>query len=296
MPKLSVVIPSVNGIGDLAGCLEALGRQRSDPEVEVIVVDRLGPGLRSEVERRFPWAVVVPVNPGTSIPGMRAIGFRRATAPAVGVIEDHVLVRPGWCTSMLESLSEGAAIVGGAVENAATDTVTDWAAFLCEYSHCLPPLPAGEVDWLTGNNVVYSRALLDRHMDVVDRHGWEVDLHEAIRTSGTPLVCRPDIVVDHKKHFTIPEYLVLRYNYSRSFAGARVRGASRPKRAAYAAAALALPPVLFYRTVSRILSKGRYRDHLIRGLPAISVFVVAWAWGEAVGYWAGAGDSLGKVT
>ena len=106
---------------------------------------------------------------------------------------------------MLAALESGAEVVGGAVENAATDTIVDWAAFLCEYSHCLPPLPAGEVDWLTGNNVVYSRRLLDRHMDVVDRHGWEVELHDAAREAGTALVCRPEIVVDHKKHFTIAE-------------------------------------------------------------------------------------------
>lgn len=296
MPDLSVVIPSVNGFADLEGCLQALEAQRADHDLEVLVIDRLGSSLRGAVHVQFPLVRTIEVPSTTSIPEMRAIGIRAATAPAVGILEDHVLVRPGWASAMLGAIREGAEVVGGSVENAATDTVIDWASFLCEYSHCLPPLPAGEVDWLTGNNVVYRRDLLERHFDVIDRHGWEVDLHEAIKAGGTPLVCRPDIVVDHKKHFTLGEYLELRYNYSRSYAGARLRGAGRGKRAVYALAGLALPPVLFYRTVSRILAKGRHRDWLVRGAPAIAVFVVAWAWGEIVGYWAGPGDSLQRVT
>jgi hypothetical protein len=50
------------------------------------------------------------------------------------------------------------------------------------------------------------------------------------------------------------------------------------------------------RTVSRIRAKGRHRAELNRSLPYIAFFVVAWAAGELVGYVAGAGDSLSKVT
>lgn len=296
MPDISVVVPSVNGFGDLVGCIEALDAQRSETDIEVIVVDRIGESVRSEVRSRFPWVELVEVAPGTTIPAMRAIGFRRATAPAVGVIEDHVLVREGWARQMLAAVADGADVVGGSVENAATDTVVDWASFLCEYSHCLPPLPSGEVDWLTGNNVVYTRAVLDRHRDVIDEHRWENRLHDAVRAGGGALVCHPEVVVDHKKHFTLGEYLYLRYQYSRSYAGARLEGRPKVHRWFYALATLALPPVLFYRTVKRILSKGRYRYWLLRSLPYLPIFVIAWAWGEMVGYVAGTGNSLSKVT
>jgi len=61
------------------------------------------------------------------------------------------------------------------------------------------------------------------------------------------------------------------------------------------AAALALPPVLFFRTVSRVVAKRRHRSELVRSLPLLAVFVVSWALGEMVGYVAGPGDSLAKV-
>ncbi len=296
MPDLSVVIPSVNGFGDLEGCLRALEAQRRDVDLEVLVVDRLGEPLRTQVRDRFPWARLVEVERNATIPEMRAIGFAQSTAPAVGVIEDHVLVREGWARNMLDALAGGAAVVGGPIENAATSTLMDWASFLCEYSHCVPPLPEGRVEWLPGNNVVYARRVLDAQADVIAEHKWENRLHDAIRDSGTPLICRADVVADHKKHFTFGEYMSQRYLYSRSYAGARVRGAPLAKRLAYAVGSLVLPPVLFWRTVSRIRAKGRHAAELNRSLPYIALFVVAWAAGELVGYLAGAGDSLSRVT
>ena len=268
---------------------------QSNAEVEVLVVDRLGDGVRMELARRFPRARHLPVPSDTTIPRMREIAFGQASAEAVAVIEDHVIVPPGWARALLDAQAGGDIVVGGAVENAAVDRVVDWAAFLCEYSHCILPLPEGPASWLTGNNVVYPRELLARYQEVIGRGQWENRLHDAMRHDGVPLVCRPEIRVGHKKHYTVGEYLSQRYLYARSYAGARVADASLGKRLGYGAAALALPPLLMFRTVSRVLAKRRHRAELVRSLPLLAVFVVSWAFGEMVGYIAGPGDSLAKV-
>lgn len=294
-PALSVVIPSVNGPGDLLGCLAALERQRSDVDLEVIVVDRLGESLRSAVRAQFPNTRIIETPLATTIPDMRALAFKAATAPAVAVIEDHVVVPPGWAAQLLEAQRAFGGVVGGPIENAATEKLVDWAAFLCEYSHCIPPLPAGPAEWLPGNNVVYPRALLEEHQAVLGGGRWENHLHDALRRDGVQLMLRPEITVGHKKHYTVGEYVSQRFLYARSYAGARVAGASPTKRLAYGAAAFALPALLYYRTVTRILRKGRHRGELVRSLPLLAVFVTSWAAGEVVGYVAGAGDSLAKV-
>jgi hypothetical protein len=294
-PALTVVVPSVNGLGDLQDCLTALSKQRADVNLEVLVADRCGESLRGEVRRRFPWVRLLEAAPGTTIPDLRALAFREAKGASVAVIEDHVIVPPGWARALLDAQAGADVVVGGAVENAAVDRTVDWAAFLCEYSHCILPLPDGRVDWVTGNNVIYPRALLDRYESVLGRGQWENRLHDAMRRDGVPLVCRPQISVGHKKHYTVGEYLSQRYLYARSYAGARVADASLPKRLGYGAAALALPPLLMYRTVSRVLSKRRHRAELVRSLPLLAMFVVSWALGEMVGYVAGPGDSLAKV-
>lgn len=293
--QLSVVIPSVNGWCDLADCLAALERQRATAAIEVLVIDRVGEPLRRNVAVHFPAARVIAVDHATTIPRMRAIAFRAAKGTSIAVIEDHVLVPDGWARALLDAQRDGAPVVGGSVENAATERLVDWAAFLCEYSHCIPPIPAGRVDWLTGNNVIYPRDLVQRHLAVLDAGGWENLLHEALRGEGIPLTCHPEIQVLHKKHYTLGEYFSQRYLYARSYAGVRFAGVRSPKRFAYGLASLALPPVLFMRIVQRVRSKGRHQRELRRSMPLIGLFVFAWAAGEVVGYLAGPGSSLSRV-
>lgn len=295
LPELSVIVPSVNGLGDLIGCLEAVEKLRTTVRLEVIVVDRLGGPVAAAVRDRFPMVKLLSVPSGTTIPQMRHLAFAEATGGAVGVIEDHVIVPPDWGRRMLDALGDGANVVGGSIVNAATATLVDWAAFLCEYSACLPPIPAGASDWLPGNNVIYRRTVLERFRDVTAEGRWENRLHDAMKGSGETLWCRPDIIVGHKKHYTFGEYLSQRYLYARSYAGARVAGAPTARRLGYGAAALLLPPLLLVRTLQRLSAKQVDRGLVLRSLPMIAVFVTSWGLGEVIGYWFGAGDSLAKV-
>jgi hypothetical protein len=258
-------------------------------------VDRLGDGVRAEVARRFPWVTILPVATGTTIPEMRKVAFDNATADSVAVIEDHVRVPPGWARQLLEAQARGEEAVGGAVENAATERLVDWAAFLCEYHAILPPLPDGPAEGITGNNTVYRKTLLVRFRDVIAEGKWENRLHDALRQAGVILYCRPAIRVGHKKHYTVWEYLSQRYLYSRSFAGARAQSRGMGWRLATGAAAFALPPVLFARVVTTIWRKGVHRQELVRSLPLQVLFVTSWGLGEVVGYWFGPGNSLGRV-
>ena len=295
MNQLAVIVPAVNTLGDLLGCLAALGRERAAVELEVLVVNRLGSAANPAILMEAPWVRILPVAASTAIPQMRALAFREARSDAVAVIEDHVIVPAGWAQRLLAGLAAGHPVVGGAVENAATETVLDWAAFLCEYSHCLPPLPEGETEWLTGNNIVYRRAAVEKHLALLDAGEWENALHDALRAEGAPLWCDSGLIVGHKKHYTFWEYFSQRYLYSRSYAGARAANAGAAKKLAMGAAAFALPPLLFARTVQRILAKGQHTEKLWPSLPLIALFVLAWGWGEVVGYWFGAGDSLARV-
>ena len=292
--ELSVVVPAVNTLGDLIGCLTALDTQ-SDARLEVLVVDRLGDAVRTEVARRFPSARIIPVPRDTTIPRMREVAFDEATADAVAVIEDHVIVPPGWARALLDARRETNAVVGGSIDNAARSSVVDWAAFLCEYSHCLTPLPSGPSDALPGNNVIYDRALLRRYRTTIADGRWEDHLHDAMHRDGVPMVLRPEIGVGHRKHYTIPEYLSQRFLYARSYAGARVKGMPLVKRLSFGAAAIALPPVLMYRTVARVFAKRRYRTQLLLSLPLLALFIASWTVGEIVGYWFGPADSLSRV-
>lgn len=294
-PELSVVVPSVNGWADLQAALEALYAQQGGVKLEVVVVERVGETVRAALKQRFPQARVIEVTPQVTIPQMRAMAFEAAQAEVVGVIEDHVIVPPDWAARMLAAQAEGAQVVGGAVDNAATEKLVDWAAFLCEYSHCLTPPPNGPAPWVTGNNVVYHKSLLLRFRHMLRQGRWEDALHNAFKEAGIALISRPDICVGHKKHYSIGEYVSQRFLYSRAYAALRVQDASFGKRLLYGCAALALPPLIYWRVVSQVLKSGRYQAELLRSLPLLALFAVSWAVGEAMGYWRGDGGALARV-
>lgn len=294
-PELSVVVPSVNGLGDLAECLEALMVEAGTVPLEILVVDRVGEALRREVAARFPSVLILAAPVDTTIPDLRALAFEAATAPVVAVIEDHVIVPSGWARAHLEAHARGEQVVGGAVENAATERLVDWAAFLCEYHHLIPPLPTGPVPGITGNNTSYDRTLLMTYRDTWREGRWEDHLHEAMRRDGVTLHSHPEIRVGHKKHYSVGEYLSQRFLYSRAWAGIRSREAPAVVRFVAGAARVVLPPVLYLRIVRTVWRTGHHRRELLRSLPLLALFALGWALGEMVGFWCGPGTALSQV-
>ena len=296
-PMLSVVVPSVNGWSDLDACLSALERagSRTQTSLEVLVPERCGQDVRTRVATDHPFVRVLPVSMTTTIPQMRALAIDAATAATVAVIEDHVIVPDQWARLLVEARRDDVRVVGGALINAATASTVDWAAFLCEYSHVLTPRPAGPAEWLMGNNTAYDRALLQECHEVVHAGRWENVLHDELRRRGITLWNRPDIVVGHKKHYTVGEYTSQRFLYARAYAADRVQRSSVVSRVGYGAAAMALPVVLFGRITSRVWQSGAHRRELLQSLPLLALFVTAWGLGEAAGAWFGDGGAMARV-
>jgi hypothetical protein len=295
-PELSVVVPSVNGWGDLSDCLAALQRESVAVPLEVLVPERCGVPVRDAVARHYPLARLLPVPLHTTIPEMRSLAFSAARAPTVAVIEDHVLVPGGWAGKILEARRQGQRVIGGSVHNAATERIVDWAAFFCEYSQLVAPLSPGPATWLTGNNTAYDRALLAEYRGILASGLWENVLHDAFRKNGITLWCRPDLIAAHRKHYTVREYLAQRFLSARAYAGMRLRDATPLHRFGYGLLALGLPPLLFARIVSRVWRGGAHRRQLFRSLPLLALFVSAWGLGEVAGAWWGEGNALARVT
>ncbi len=158
------------------------------------------------------------------------------------------------------------------------------------------PMPEGVVAEITGNNSVYARELLDRLGPEMGEEVWEAFLHQRMRELGVRFHCDPALWVSHKKEFGFGYFVSQRYHYSSSFAGTRLAGAGAGKRAAYAGAALvALPPLLAYRMWRTVRAKGRHMAEFVKALPLIGLFLVPWAWGEAIGALLGPGESMAKV-
>lgn len=291
-PALSVVVASVNGMPYIADCLDAL--EARCPEAEVVVADGTDASTRGEIGARWPAVRLLSFEQPGTVPELRAEGIAAARAPYVAVIEDHCVVTDGWSGRIVAAHEGGHAVVGGGVRNGAVDRVRDWAAFLCEYSEHMDPVPKGTVRSLVGMNVSYDRRALDAIAGLLREGRWESWLHPHLQRCGFELHSDPAIVLDHVKDFGVREFLSQRYHYARSHAG--MRGAELgPRRAVYVAGSPLIVPLIYSRIWRNVFSRGRCRLKLLKATPLILLYLAAWALGEAVGYAIGGGSSLRKV-
>lgn len=291
-PPLSVVIASVNGLPYLERCLDAL--ERNAPEAEVVLADATDEVTRAVVRERWPSVRLVHDELVTTVPGLRAAGIAVARAPFVAVIEDHCLVRAGWSERIVAWHAQGKSAVGGPVNNVVVGRIRDWAAFFCEYSAFLEPVPLGIAPALTGMNVSYDRTAIAAVQDLLDEGRWEGWLHERLRRRGLELWLDPALVIDHDKDFGFVEFAGQRYHYSRAHAGMRNPELGW-KRVVYFVGSPLLVPLLYARTARNVRRAPALRRAFRRATPLILVYVAIWALGEAVGYAAGGGDSLARV-
>lgn len=296
-PRLSVVIASVNGRPYLDECLAALERQEGGIPAEVLVADCVGPEVVSYVESEHPEVRLIAFSEPKSVPALRAAGILAAEGEIVAITEDHCIPEPDWYRAMVEShRRHPQPAVGGAVDNAATERLVDWAVYFCEYSSFMSPLPAGPAPDLPGPNVSYKRGALEAMDDLIRDGYWETFLHWRLQELGHELVLDPEVRVLHKKHFRFGDFFRERFHYGRAFAGNRNRFVSAPRRWLYFALAPLLPPLLLLRIGRRVWRRRRPLGPFVRALPMIGAFMVAWAAGEWVGYALGPGESSLQLT
>ena len=294
-PKLSVVIASINGAGSLADCIASFMQQPLSDQIEIVVAESSADEAAARVCAPYANVQHLRFAARKSIPELRAIGLLAARGDVLAMTEDHCLADAHWIANVLHAHTLGHLVIGGAVENAATERTVDWAVYFCEYGRYMSPIAAGPTDDLPGPNVSYKRAALDHFRDLLEPATWEPFWHWRLLSRGVQLINDPQVIVFHRKHFSVRGFLSERYHYARSFAGRRVDGASLGKRTLFACGAPLLPPLLLWRIITRVARKGRHRRELLLALPYIMLFTLSWSLGELIGYVAGAGDSLTRI-
>ncbi len=293
-PILSVVVASVNGWPVLEPTLRALDAQPDRDRIEVVVVDRVGGETRRRLREHQPAVVLVEQDEGHSIPLLRHIGVQRARGEIVAILEDHGAVEEGWAARLIEIHRGPWGAVGGTVENG-RDGLVNWAAFFCEYTRYMGPVPEGATDDLPGNNIAYKRPHLLRHAHLLKEGKWESWINDRLRADGVPIAATNGAAVRHIKPFEFRHFLIQRFHFSRSFAGMRRADQAISRRLIFGLGSAVLPALLLFRLTRSVLSKRRHVGRYVFCLPLVALFLTVGALGEMVGYLAGPGDSLERV-
>jgi glycosyltransferase involved in cell wall biosynthesis len=295
MPELSVVIASCVGPPFITRCLESLGRQRDQGDVEFIVVDRAGGAVADLIERDFPWVRLIRRPPRESVPDLRRHGINEARAGHVAIIEEHCAAGDGWLGQMLRCIREPVAAIGGVVQDANYDRLMDWAVYFTEYNSYMPPVQRGETADVCAANCVYRRELMIKYLANAGDGYWEAGLNHTLRAAGERFLSEPDLIVYHTGPFGFFYYLRQRFLFSRAFAGVRRSHVSPLFRVAYLFLMPALIPLLLSRTAARVFAKRHRIDKFLQVLPHMIPITATYVFGEWVGFLAGPGDALAKI-
>ncbi len=293
--KISIVTVSVDGSPSIDECLRALERQQGNTDAEIIVVSCCKDSTAEYIRKNFPCVKLLQLSERLSIPELRATGMSYATGDIIVITEDCCIAQENWFQEIIKAHELGYGAVGGAIENESADRIVNWAAYLCEYSHSMLPIPHGEVDGIAGNNASYRREALNKVNEFVKKNCWEFFLHEELKKLGVKFLSMPTIVVSKKKEFGFLYFLTQRFHYSRSFADMRRRRVSLPKRILYVFFSPFLPLLMMWRITQEVFRKRRRRKEFLLSLPLMTVFLLSYALGEFIGYLLGPGKSLVKV-
>ncbi len=294
--KLSILISSVNGFPIIGECLDSLHKQTVAGEIEVIVANRCTNGVGKKIERGYPWVKLIEAQPETTIPQLRVLAYRKATGELVAVLEDHCLVKRDWAQQMVVAHKSDYHVIGGSVENAACDGLVDWAAFFCEYSQFMKPIPQGIVEQIPGNNVSYKKWIVEKFMDQYESGIWDMEFHDIIKRSGISLYSVPEITIYHKMSASLYWFVSQKFFFARAFAGTRFNHQLYFHRFIYGCGSLILPFFLALRIVLRVWNNREYRRIFFLSFPVMIILLLGWGIGESIGYFLGPGSSQAKVS
>jgi glycosyltransferase involved in cell wall biosynthesis len=276
-------------------CLASLKKQVEGEDIECIVVDRAGEVTADHIKRDFPWVSLFQRPVRESVPDLRHFGITKARADYVAIIEEHCVAREDWVATILRTIAQPVAVVGGVVEDANYERLLDWAVYFTEYNSYMPPTARGATANVCAANCVYRRDLLLENLPPRGSGYWEAGLNHKLREAGEKFINEPDLVVYHTGPFGLFYYLHQRFLFSRAFAGTRRDLVPVYYRAVYLFLTPLLVPLLWARTATRVFSKSRHIGKFLRATPHMIPITATYVAGEAVGFIAGSGNSLSKI-
>lgn len=172
--KVSVIIPAWNGYRHLPACLDALLTQ-GHPDFEIIVVDNASTdGSADFVAEQYPWVKLIRNRRNLGFAGGCNVGLRAAQGDVLVLLNQDVVVRPGWLRALIDALADEQVGIAGAKLLAPDGrTVLHGGAYL-EWPLILGRhIGQGEIDegqhnavtdidYVTGASLAVKRAVLDR--------------------------------------------------------------------------------------------------------------------------------------
>ena len=282
--SVTVAVVAICGAAHLARCLDGLAAQEDAPSFDIVVV--YDPRLTDIPQLRdsYPHVRMVP-NQGQHSPlELASRAIQEAPGDLVLLTEDHCAPCHDWVQRLCENQTSERAAVGGGVETDEDASPVDWAFFYVDFFRYMKPFSAGPSPSLTVCNVSYRRAYLEAIRPLWETFFHETAINDALRERFGPLWITPHANVRMRRHVRLIDAIYERYAFGRLFGCTRLQFSSRGRRVYYAVFAPTLPILLLGRMLCKALAHRRIISKFLRSLPVLTMLILAWSWGEWLGY------------
>ncbi|MFQ5745746.1 MAG: glycosyltransferase [Gemmatimonadota bacterium] len=282
---LSAAIASFREARLLRACIGSVLPQCESVGAELVVARAGDPGDLEAWREEFPTVRFLAAPPGSSIPVLRGVALAAASGAVVALTEDHCVAASGWLERLAETVRAGAPVVGGAMGNARTERLVDWAAYFAEYGLFAGCDDSGTPPSPTEANVAYAGAIVPAIAAWTRSGLWENVVHDRLRARGVGFAFRADAIVLQNHTYRFGAFCRDRFTHGRAYARRRLAEGSTVSRWLLAAGTPVLPFLLLSRVARR--ARRSHRGPFLRAGPLTLAFLSAWALGEAAGYLAG---------
>lgn len=294
VPKLSVIVASLNGQASLQNCLDSILADKT-LDLEIVVTSRDPDVSISELSDSYRSVDFVQFPRHTQLPVLLAEGIARSHGEVIALTDSSCVVSSGWASSILRAHDGEWPVIGGAVKTPEGGRLIDWAAYFCDYSQFMSPARAEVVGAVPGNNLSVKRAALKIGNEFVEKEFWKTHWCRSLQANGIELFLDPAISVQCSKRYKPAGFFIRRFHQGRCFAGIRRNQMSTSTRVIFAAGTSVLPLLSALRAARPVIKEKHFRGKLLLSLPVILVASIFWSAGEAVGYLTGPGMSADRI-
>jgi hypothetical protein len=283
--KLSVIVGVQHAQENLPDIMRALC-PASHPDVELIFCHTMAdPDVPTLVGNEGHVRTVC-CPEGSLIPHLWRDGILIANGERIGTTTAHCIPAAGWVDALVNADLEVTAVLAGTIEADPEADAKGQAIFLQRYAAFAPPQTWHEVHEPAADNALYRRSDLLRHPDLLRRGFWEPSFHKAFRAEGSRFVLDPNLRVIHYNRYSALQYMRQRLAHGREFGFTRASGRPFHHRLLLVLLSPGILPLMLSRILRRALGKPGLRRQLATAWLWLPWFIVAWAAGEASGYFA----------